>query len=158
MRQERTNNKARRRPSFPRGPLYGAGVLVAFVFTIIIIGQTYEIGTVRLPNAKPVESHHLYFTDQSDGAILVTNAVTGSKIDRLAPGTNGFIRASLRSLVRERRLAGVGSKPPFRLTVWTDDRVTLEDPSINRLIDLRAFGPTNQHAFARLIDKGSETQ
>lgn len=158
MRQERINTGNRRRPSFPRGPLYGAGALVAFVFVIVIIGQTYEIGTVRQPNAKPVESHHLYFSDQSDGAILVTNAITGDEIDRLAPGTNGFIRASLRSLARERRLAGVGSEPPFRLTVWTDGRVTLEDPSINRLIDLRAFGPTNQQAFARLIGQGTETQ
>ena len=45
----------------------------------------------------------------------------------------------------------IDSGPPFRLTHWSDGRLSLEDPSTGRRIELDAFGPTNTAVFARLM-------
>jgi putative photosynthetic complex assembly protein len=47
---------------------------------------------------------------------------------------------------------------PFRLTDWTDGRLTLEDRSTGRSVELRAFGATNAAAFARLLTARGEDQ
>lgn len=69
----------------------------------------------------------------------------------IPPGTNGFLRGSLRGLARERKRQGIGAGPAFRLVRWADGRLTLEDPATRRVIDLAAFGPTNSGAFADLL-------
>ncbi len=40
---------------------------------------------------------------------------------------------------------------PFRLSAWSDGRLTLEDPATGRAVDLEAFGPTNEATFVRLL-------
>jgi putative photosynthetic complex assembly protein len=75
----------------------------------------------------------------------------GRVVDVLPPGTNGFVRGVLRGLARERRRQEIGQQPPFRLTLWDDGRLSLEDETTGRRIELEAFGPTNLAAFARLL-------
>lgn len=75
----------------------------------------------------------------------------GEVVTVLQPGTNGFIRATLRGLGRARRLEGIGPDAPFHLTAWKDGRLTLDDPTTGRRVDLEAFGITNETAFARLL-------
>ncbi len=79
----------------------------------------------------------------------------GHLIDTVAPETNGFLRGTLRALVRERRQYGVGDEVPFRLLRGADGSLILYDPAIGRRLDLRAFGPTNAGAFASLLNTGS---
>jgi putative photosynthetic complex assembly protein len=74
----------------------------------------------------------------------------------LDPGTNGFVRGVLRGLARERRRQGLGSEIPFHLAQRADGRLTLVDPATERVIDLKAFGPTNTQAFARLLEARDE--
>ena len=69
----------------------------------------------------------------------------------IAPETNGFMRATLRGLVRARKLADVGDATPFMLTRWDDGRMTLDDTTTGRKVALEAFGPTNAGAFAQLF-------
>jgi putative photosynthetic complex assembly protein len=57
----------------------------------------------------------------------------------------------LRGLVRERRADHVGPTPPFRLTRWADGRLSLDDPSTGRHVDLEVFGPANAGAFADIL-------
>ena len=87
---------------------------------------------------------------EADGGVVVVDGeATG--VARLAPGTNGFLRATLRGLVRERRRNGLGAEAPFRLTAHADGRLTLQDAATGRLVDLEAFGATNAGAFAALL-------
>ena len=81
-----------------------------------------------------------------DGVVLVPY-----QLAVLAPGTNGFARGVLRGLARERRRSDIGMEPPFRLARWSDGRLTLEDPTTGRRIELGAFGPTNAEVFAALM-------
>ena len=77
-----------------------------------------------------------------------------------------FVRGALRALARERRAdvgdntagipdAGSVTTPvehaPFRLTRYTDGRLTLDDTTTGAHLELRAFGPTNAAAFAGLL-------
>jgi putative photosynthetic complex assembly protein len=72
-------------------------------------------------------------------------------ISVIAPGTNGFLRATMRGLARQRLREDEGADTPFRLTEWADGRLTLEDPATGRRIEMEAFGETNEAVFARLL-------
>lgn len=146
------DSAVRRQPKgMPREVLIFAAVLVA----VVIIGA----GTARLsglgrsapPVADAVQSITLRFEDQVDGSVLVRRANDRAVIYRVAPETNGFMRQTLRGLVRDRRRSGLGDETPFVLTYWNDGRLTLDDPAIDRRLELESFGQTNAGAFALLL-------
>jgi putative photosynthetic complex assembly protein len=141
-------------PLFPRGALIGAALLLAFTVTSAAISRISGLGTVQMPESAPVEIRPLRFEDMRDGSIQVTDARTGQVAASVEPGTNGFIRGTLRGLARERKRQGIGIEPPFMLTRWADGRLSLEDPTTGRVIALDAFGPTNGEAFAQLLTAG----
>lgn len=136
---------------FPRGPLIGAAVLiVASIAAAAAVRSTGE-GTLETPRADVLAERALVFIDRVDGGIDVVDGRDNRRLEVLVPGSDGFMRATLRGLVRERKSRGIGPETPFRLTARTDGRLTLDDPATGRLIDLAAFGPTNAAAFARLL-------
>jgi putative photosynthetic complex assembly protein len=141
-------------PLFPRGALIGAALLLAFTVTSAAVSRISGLGTVQMPEAASVENRQLRFQDMNDGSIQVTDARTGLVAATVEPGTNGFIRGTLRGLARERKRRGIGIEPPFTLTRWADGRLSLEDPTTGRVIALDAFGPTNGEAFAQLLTAG----
>ncbi len=77
--------------------------------------------------------------------------MTERSIYTIAPETNGFMRATMRGLVRERKRSGIGDATPFLLTRWDDGRMSLEDTTTGRRVPLEAFGQTNAGAFAHLF-------
>jgi putative photosynthetic complex assembly protein len=135
----------------PRAALLGAGSLV--------VGSLLLVGLARLTSYSPaqpdassiVERKDLRFEDRSDGAVLIYSSPHDELVDTLPPGTNGFVRGVLRGLVRERRADRIGAAPPFRLTRWADGRLSLDDPSTGRHVDLEVFGPANAGAFADIL-------
>ena len=104
------------------------------------------------------QSVHLWFDDREDGSVVVINADNGLVIDTLEPGTNGFVRGALRSLARERRASGMGEEVPFSIHRMASGQVVLHDAATDRVIDLRAFGPTNRDAFARFLNLSTTDQ
>ncbi len=135
----------------PRVVLYAAIALVGFTLAASGFSKVSGIGAVRMSETRAVETIALKFEDQDDGGVAVVDARDGAAIYRVEPGTNGFIRATMRGLAQERRRDGVGDETPFVLTHWTDGTMSLEDPTDGRRIDLDAFGPTNAQAFAQLF-------
>ena len=137
---------------FPRGPLLGAGALVAAALLLAGAGRLAGISSAPV-TAAPVAARDLRFEDRADGGVSILDARDGRQVDVAEAGTNGFLRATLRGLARERRLRGVEAGPgaPFRVTAWADGRVTLDDPTTGRHVELAAFGGTNEAAFARLL-------
>jgi putative photosynthetic complex assembly protein len=127
---------------------------VAFTVTSAAVARISGLGTVQMPESALVESRPLRFEDMRDGSIRVTDARTGQVAASVEPGTNGFIRGTLRGMARERKRQGIGIEPPFMLTRWADGRLSLEDPATGRVIALDAFGPTNGEAFAQLLTAG----
>jgi len=131
--------------------LLGAGALIAFSFLAAAMAHYSGVGTQQLPAAQITETLRLSFEDQDDGSILVRNAADGAAIYSVAPGTNGFIRSTLRGLARERRRSGFDAATPFLLGTSHDGVIWLEDPATGRRIGLNAFGPTNAGAFAEFF-------
>lgn len=138
-------------PTVPRPALIGAGLLVFVTLVLASISRWTDIGATRVPDARVVVSVDLRFTDRADGAIVVSRAEDGRTVSVIAPGTNGFTRGALRGLARERRRTNGDLMPPFRMTRWSDGRMSLADPVTGRRIELDVFGPTNAAAFAQIL-------
>jgi putative photosynthetic complex assembly protein len=143
---------------FPRGALYGAGLLVGLSLLATGFARMSGIGTTGAPDANVVQSRELRFEDRPDGGVAVYEADTGRTVDVLPPGTNGFVRGVMRGFARWRRREDVGSQPPFLLTRWSDGRLSIEDVATHERIELVAFGSTNFAAFARLLNDRSASR
>lgn len=135
----------------PALPLAALGALV--------LACVMGVGAVRLSGLSPqqqadaatLSTRQLRFEDAADGGIAVRDARSGALLDTIAPGTNGFLRSTMRGLVRERKRQGLGPELPFDLLGRVDGRLTLVDPGTGRRIDLESFGPSNAAVFARLL-------
>jgi putative photosynthetic complex assembly protein len=138
----------------PRGAVLGAGGLVISSLLIVAIARLTGYDPAKPPPSAIVEQVDLRFEDRPDGAVLIYDAADGRLADTLPPGTNGFVRGVLRGLVRERNADHIGPLPPFSLTRWADGRLSLDDPSTGRHVDLEVFGPTNAGAFADILIAG----
>jgi putative photosynthetic complex assembly protein len=137
--------------TLPRGALLGAGALLALSLLLVAAARLTGYQPAKPPASAVIESRDLRFVDRPDGAVLIYADQDGRLVDTLQPGTNGFVRGVLRGLVRERRADRIGATPPFRLTRWADGRLSLDDPSTGRHVDLEVFGPTNAGAFAQIL-------
>ena len=141
---------------FPKAPLFAAGLLI--LFTLGVAGAGRATGPMReAPQGPALASRDLRFEDGSDGSVAAFDARDGRLVTRFAPGTNGFLRASLRGLAHRRVFSGDADQT-FHLTAWADGRLTLDDPSTGGLIELEAFGPSNEAVFAKLLEFRSAEQ
>ena len=138
---------------FPKGALVGALGLMILTIVSAAAARLTSAGPA-LPTGTIVSQRDFRFADRTDGSIAVFDAADGRQLDVLAPGTNGFIRASLRSLASRRKF-NHDPDDVWHITAWADGRLTLNDHESGGVIDLEAFGETNEMAFARLMTEGT---
>lgn len=140
---------------FPRGLLVGAALLVGLSLVTVAAVRIRGLATASAPadinQSATVIARELRFEDRSDGGVAVFDVQSKKSLDVIPGGSNGFLRATLRGLARDRRSRGIGSEVPFRLSQRADGQVILEDPTTQRRVYLAAFGATNANAFARLL-------
>lgn len=123
-----------------------------------LAGTLGLVATARLsgwqsqePDAPTVRSRSLHFRDAPDGGVAIVDAASGQTLE-VVHGEQGFLRGTLRGMVRERRRQDVGEAQPLQLLARADGRLTLMDAQTGRRIDLESFGPTNAAVFARWLD------
>jgi hypothetical protein len=63
-----------------------------------------------MPTSREVTERTLWFEDRSDGGVTVLDASNDQRIAIIEPGTNGFLRATVRGLAQERRREAPASK------------------------------------------------
>jgi len=136
--------------AIPRPVLAAAAALVAFSIGITAIAR-FAPHDPPAPLPMNGSARALRFADLDGGRVEVRDAASGIVLTLLQPGEGGFVRATLRSLVRERRRQGVGDQSPFEVAVLSPSHVVLADPSTGRQVPLEAFGPTNAAAFAKFV-------
>ena len=100
----------------------------------------------------------LKFVDQADWSVVAYDAASGGELERINPGSGGFIRVTMRSFAAERINRGLGPEVPFALLRMSDGDLLLQDPATGRTMLLNAFGPSNEGVFAQLLDHGSTVQ
>lgn len=129
---------------------------------LLLVGLTIApVSTQRTPDgqaATPRAERSFVATDRADGAVILADAGSGTPALVIAPGEDGFMRGTLRGLARDRHLRGLGPEQPFRLVVWNDGRLTLDDTATGRRLDLLAFGQSQAEAFARLLPIGEKSK
>jgi putative photosynthetic complex assembly protein len=136
---------------FPRPILAVAGTVIALSIMTAAIGRMTGAAN-SAPTSTVVASRDLLFRDQPNGGVAVYDAnEPAAPIDMVAPETNGFLRATMRGLARQRLRQDADREIPFRLTGWADGRLTLTDPTTGRTVEMEAFGITNEEVFAHLL-------
>jgi putative photosynthetic complex assembly protein len=135
----------------PRLPLLSMAALVLCCVVGVSAVRLAGISPQQQADAATISSRQLRFADLPDGSIAVLDAHSGAVLHTVAPGTNGFLRSTMRGLVRERKRQGLGPATPFELLGRADGRLTLVDPGTGRRIDLESFGEGNAAVFARLL-------
>ena len=100
-----------------------------------------------------VGTRSLQFFDESDGTVRVEDALNGDTIARFPPNTGGFVRSTVRSLVHQRRIRGIGRTTPFELIQWDNGSLTLRDSTTGTAVELASFGKDNRAVFAAMLEK-----
>ncbi len=134
----------------PRAFIVGAAFLMVATIVAATTARWTGVGRLENPAFVAAEVVDLTFRDRADGGIDVVGAGTVTTLD---PGTNGFVRGVLRGFARDRRARGAGPEAPFRLFRSADGQVLIGDTVTGRVLDLVAFGATNEEAFAKLFPR-----
>lgn len=144
----------------PKVPLMMIAGIALFALLLAASASFGLVGRDAVPEVsraaagtQEVASRSLFFADAPDGGVVISDAATGETIMRVEPGTGGFIRSTMRSLVLVRHRTGLGPETPFKLTRWSDGGLTLSDPATGERRELVGFGDGNLAAFAVLLEE-----
>jgi putative photosynthetic complex assembly protein len=146
----------------PPAALWAIAALLVTVLIIAFVARMTGVGVVTLAGStgadvEPVVERMISFgvEDRAGGGeIPILDGRTGEVLVVLPPGEGGFLRGAVRPLTRERTIRSADPSEPYRLTRWSDGRLTLMDPVSEIQMDLGAFGPDNAAAFAALLPRG----
>jgi putative photosynthetic complex assembly protein len=136
--------------------LMGGVVAISLVLTASVSLGFFERQAVpaearAAAGVKPAVERALRFFDEADGTVRVEDGASGEVLGRYGEGEGGFLRASVRSLVHQRRIRGEGAAVPFTLTEWDNGELTLSDPVTGKAIEVSAFGGVNRAVYQNLL-------
>ena len=137
--------------SVPKGVIKAGAIIIALSLSCAAIGRYTDIGTSHVLKTPVSQSVDIAFSDAVDGSVVVTEKPGDKTIAVLAPGTNGFIRGTMRGLARDRRVRNIGADVPFTLARHDNGHLTLSDPATGRMLELNGFGVTNVGAFDSIM-------
>jgi putative photosynthetic complex assembly protein len=140
-----------RPPAFPRNMAILMVGAVAWSLCAAAFSRVTGPATDNPTSERVVVMRYLTFTDLANGGIEIRDAETQKVVDVAQPGTNGFLRATLRGLAQTRKRDSLSEEVPFRLTGYADHRVVLVDPTSGRKVELEAFGSANVGVFSNLL-------
>lgn len=149
------------RDAFPPVILLSAGLLMATTLGGVGFIQYKKLNGPPVVDdiargASAIHRRVLRFVDVGDnpsrfqGSVRIFDVETGVELEPLA-GNEGFVRAVLNSLAFERLKSADASVPELELTAWSDNRLTLADPTTGRVINLGDFGADNKQTFVRFL-------
>jgi putative photosynthetic complex assembly protein len=139
---------------FPRIALVVAGVVIALTLGGVGVARWSGFDG-KQQDAAATAARSLRFQDQPQGGIAIVDAASGTTLETVY-GEQGFLRGTLRAVLRERKLRGLVSDAPLQLIAREDGRLTLLDPATGSRLDLESFGSTNAAVFARWLPQGAK--
>lgn len=138
-------------------------IFTSKVFKFIFVGLAVvflTVGSARLAGYKPPPSlpkepalatRVLAVEDSAQGSVIVRDAKTGENIVTYQRGEGSFFRATLRTLVNDRRHKGLAIDGNFRLEAHAGHQLFLIDETSGKTLSMNAFGPSNTEVFAALM-------
>ncbi|MDP3897676.1 MAG: photosynthetic complex assembly protein PuhC [Mesorhizobium sp.] len=135
-----------------RKPITACAGLALSALLLVAIGRQDHTPPAIDPDGVKA-SVELVFTDAANGYVIASDAASGAEIMRFGPGEGGFVRVTMRGFAAERKARGTPNEQPFLLARLADDDLVLNDAETGRRMLLNAFGPSNEGAFARLLDR-----
>lgn len=139
-------------------PLMLAGGIIAISLALTAATQLGYFKRESVPaearaaaGVKVSAERTIQFFDEEDGTVRVEDGASGEVLARFGEGQGGFIRATVRNLVHQRRIRNIGREVPFTLTRWDNDTLTLSDPTTGRSIEVSSFGPDNRKVYADML-------
>lgn len=146
-------------PTVPRSALIAVAVLLLATLALTasvrfgLVPRSADPEMSRAQqNIAPAEERQLRFTDRADGAVVVTDAVSGAEVKVIEFGKGGFVRATLRRMAKARIAAGIGAEPAFKLVRWENGALSLSDPQTGREAELHGFGSDHSLIFAEMLE------
>ena len=138
--------------------LMGGMIAISLVLTASVTMGFVERSSVpaearAAAGVKPAYQRTLRFFDEADGTVRVEDGASAEVLARFGQGEGGFVRATVRSLVHQRRIRGEGPAVAFELIEWDTGALTLRDPVTGTGIEASSFGPDNHAIFARMLDR-----
>ena len=133
---------------FPKIPLFGVAALVVITIASIAVQRLSSAPSPSLITTLPViETRLLTFEDAADGSVIIRDAKDHAQVAIAEPGTNGFLRGTLRGLMRTRSRESIDLSAPFRLSKLSNGALILVDETNSVTLNLDAFGHTNVDTF-----------
>ena len=129
-------------------PAAWLGLMLMLVLAAVALAR-WQGWHSSVADAPLVWQRALHFDDTAQGEVRVSDAQNGQVIALFA-GEQGFLRGSLRALIRERKRRDLGPEEPFILQGHVDGRLSLRDPATGSRIPLDSFGPSNLALFMPL--------
>ena len=129
-------------------------IFVSLAAVVLTIGSMRLAGyqpPPSLPNEPALATRILAVTDSDQGAVIVRDAKTGENIATYKHGEGSFFRATLRTLVNDRRHKGLAIDGNFRLEAHSGHQLFLIDEITGKTLSMNAFGPSNTEVFAALM-------
>lgn len=139
---------------FPRGMLIAAAAMIGLSIVLAGSARLWDFGATRVAYAPVVDQRDLHFTDLEAGSVGVVDADRQQQIAELKPGEDGFVRVVMRSMARDRAVAGIQSDKAFRLARHNDGTLSLTDLATGEVVMLNAFGAMNTKAFEPFLALG----
>jgi putative photosynthetic complex assembly protein len=147
-------------PTVSRGTLIAIGSLLAMVMAFtgaVQIGWLPQSANPSLSraeaNVQPAQNRLLRFVDRSDGAVVVSDAVSGAVVATIPYGEGGFLRATMRRMAKARLAKGIGARAPFELVRWENGALSIKDPQTGREAEIYGFGPDHTRMFAEMLEQ-----
>jgi len=132
---------------------FGA-IVVGLAMVVLVIGGERLNGYVpppSLPQDAASQTRVLQVADAADGDVIVRDAATGALLATYHSGEGSFFRATLRTLVNDRRHKGLPLEGNFRLETHRGNQLFLIDEVSGKTLSMNAFGPANTAVFSAFM-------
>lgn len=131
-----------------------AAVFTGLGAVIVMIGLARVDGYApppSLPDDVASQTRELKVEDAALGSVIVRDAKTGENILTYGMGEASFFRATLRTLVNDRRHKSASIDGNFRLETHLGNQLFLIDEVTGKTLSMNAFGPVNTAVFSALM-------
>lgn len=133
--------------------LMAIGAMIVLTLFVSMASGLNKANKTAAPTREVAFSLPIVITDETNGAVVLSDAKTGEEIWTYGSGEGAFARAAMRALAFSRLKQGAGPEEPMLLQRTNNGGIILFDPVTENAVPVSAFGEGNIQQFAIVLDK-----